>query len=241
MTEVEIPELVGAEHAAWHVVLDLADAHLPRWVLAGGLMVHLHLYEAGATPHRATTDVHCVVDVSVRAARATEEFSRRLQDDLLMRMEPPNTDGVGHRFTRDDGAVVDVLAADFGERSRPHTTIPPARTVEAPGGRGLLAAAEEVHLIHDGRSGIVERPSLVAAIVSKWRAFAEIAVHGGDPDRHLRDAARLLTVADPDAVAVTSAQRKHLKRLLAEIETRPELAGGDGDLVVDTLALLLDS
>ena len=26
MTEVEIPELVGAEHAAWHVVLDLADA-----------------------------------------------------------------------------------------------------------------------------------------------------------------------------------------------------------------------
>ena len=26
MTGVEIPELVGAEHAAWHVVLDLADA-----------------------------------------------------------------------------------------------------------------------------------------------------------------------------------------------------------------------
>ena len=241
MIEVEIPELVGAEHAAWHVVLDLADARLPRWVLAGGLMVHLHLFEAGATPRRATTDVDSVVDVSVRAKRATEEFSRRLQDDLHMRMEPPNTDGVGHRFTRDDGAVVDVLAADFGERSRPHTTIPPARTVEVPGGRGLLADAEEVRVIHDGRSGIVERPSLVAAIVSKCRAFAEIAVHTGDPDRHLRDAARLLTVVDPDAVAVTDAQRKHLKRLLAEIETRPALASGDGDLVIDTLALLLDS
>ena len=241
MIEVEIPELVGAEHAAWQVVLDLANADLPRWVLAGGLMVHLHLHEAGAIPHRATTDVDAVVDVSVRAVRATEEFSRRLHDDLHMRMEPPNTDGVGHRFTRGDGAVIDVLAADFGPRSRPHTTIPPARTVEVPGGRGMLTDAEEVRVIHDGRAGIVERPSLVSGIVGKWRAFAEIADHEGDPDRHLRDAARLLTVVDPDALAVTSAQRKHLKRLLAEIETRPELANGDGDLVIDALGLLLDS
>ena len=43
MIDVEVPELFGAEHAAWHTLLDLADAHLPRWVLAGGLMVHLHL------------------------------------------------------------------------------------------------------------------------------------------------------------------------------------------------------
>lgn len=99
MIEVAVPGRVGAEHAAWHIVLDLADADLPRWVLAGGLMVHLH-----------------------------------------MSLDPPNTDGVGHRFTRDDGAVVDVLAADFGERARPHTTIPPARTVKVPDGRGLLAA-----------------------------------------------------------------------------------------------------
>ena len=39
---------------------------------------------------------------------------------------------------------------------------------------------------------------------------------------------------------VTRGQRRHLVRLLAQIETRPELAG-DGDLVIDTLALLLDS
>lgn len=116
MIDVEVPELFGAEHAAWHTLLDLADAHLPRWVLAGGRMVHLHLYEAGTTPRRATTGVDAVVDVSVRASRATEAFSRRLEDVLHMRMEPPNTDGVGHRFTRDDGAAVDVLAADFGER-----------------------------------------------------------------------------------------------------------------------------
>jgi hypothetical protein len=161
------------------------------------------------------------------------------QDDLHMRMQPPDADNVGHRFIRDDGAIVDVLAADFGERSRPHTTIPPARTVEVPGGRGLLADAQHVRVIHDGRSGVVERPSLIAAIVGKWRAFAEIAVHSGDPDRHLRDAARLLTVLDPDVVAATRGQRKHLRGLLAEMEARPELAGGDGDLVIDTLTLLI--
>lgn len=175
MIEVEIPELFGADKVAWEVMLDLAEADLPRWVLAGGLMVHLHLYEAGVTPHRTTTDVDALVDVSVGAVHATEEFARRLQDDLHMTMEPPDADNVGHRFVRDDGASVDVLAADFGERSRPHATIPPPKTVEVPGGRGLLADTQEVRVIHDGRSGVVERPSLVAAIVAKWRAFAATA------------------------------------------------------------------
>ena len=142
-------------------------------------------------------------------------------------------------FTRDDGAVVDVLAADFGERSRPHTTIPPARTVEVPGGRGLLADTRVVRVIHHGRSGVIECPSLMTAIVVKWRAFAETAVHRGDPDRHLRDAAMLLTVVDPDATATTRRQRKHLRSLLDEMEARPELASGDSDLVIDTLALLV--
>lgn len=80
-----------------------------------------------------------------------------------------------------------VLAADFGERPRPHTTIPPAKTVEVPGGRGLL------------------------------------------------------TVVDPDAVAASRGQRKHLRRLLTEMRARPELTSGDDDLVIDTPALLIDS
>jgi hypothetical protein len=60
------------------------------------------------------------------------------------------------------------------------------------------------------------------------------------PDRHVRDAARLLTVVDPDAVTATRGQRTHLRRLLAEVEARPELADG-ADLVIDTLTLLIDS
>ena len=40
---------------------------------------------------------------------------------------------------------------------------------------------------------------------------------------------------------MTKGERKHLRRLLAEMEARPELASGDGDLVIDTLLLLNDS
>jgi hypothetical protein len=70
----------------------------PRWVLVSGLMVHLHLYEV--TPDRATTDVDALVDVSVRAAHATDQFAHHLQDDLHMRMDSPDAAGVGHRFTK---------------------------------------------------------------------------------------------------------------------------------------------
>lgn len=157
MIEIRLPALSGAERAAWHLVLDLADARLPRWVLVGGLMVHLHLHEAGVTPPRATTDIDAVLDVSVRATRATETFSRRLEKDLHLQMQPPNSHGIGHRFVREDGATVDVLAADFGTRSGPHTTIAPARTVEVPGGRGLLKDAEPIRIHHEHRSAVIEQ------------------------------------------------------------------------------------
>jgi hypothetical protein len=52
-------------------------------------------------------------------------------------------------------------------------------------------------VIHDGRSGVVARPALISAIVGKWRVFAQTVDDRRDPDRHLRDAARLLTVVDP--------------------------------------------
>lgn len=239
MITVVLPPLLGAERAAWHLVIDLAEARLPRWVLAGGLMVHLHLHEAGVTPGRVTTDVDAVVDVGVRSARATEVFAHRLRDELGMRMQEPDAHGIGHRFIRADGTVVDVLAADFGPRSRPHATIPPARTVEVPGGRALLAAAERVRIEHDGRTAIIERPSLIAAIVAKARALTEIPSPSGDPRRHLRDAGTLLSLVDPDTSPLSRTDRRHLKRLLHRIQSDPAASGRDLDLVIDTLRLLV--
>lgn len=240
MREVELPALPAAEAAAWRLVVELAEAGLPRWVLAGGLMVHLHLHEAGVRPVRVTTDVDAIVDVSIRTRRATEEFSRRLRDDLGMRLDGPDADGLGHRFVREaDGAVVDVLAADFGRRSRPHRTLPPARTLEVPGGRRMLDAAEPVRLRHEGRTVTVERPDLSAAVIAKVRAFHEIASTTGDDDRHLIDAAALLSILDPDTAPWRRSDRRHLEQLRQELEARPALAGRDIDVALDTLALIL--
>lgn len=238
---VEIPQLAGAEDVAWNLVIDLANARMPTWVLAGGLMVHLHLYEAGVSPRRATTDVDAIVDVNLQVARAgTAAFASRLVEEFGMHLQvAPGLDaGRGHRFTRDDGATIDVLAPDHWEAARPHHTIPPAETIEVPGGRELLRDRAEVILSYRGRSAVVPRPPLITAIVGKWRAFSEIASQD-DPDRHLRDAADLVAVvADPDVVQPTPRQRRRLRGLLNTLLERPELIAHDPDYVFDTLGLL---
>lgn len=240
---MELPDRVGAEDVAWTLVLDLAEARMPRWVLVGGLMVHLHLYEAGARPRRATTDFDAVVDVNLQVARGgTAVFADRLVEEFGMRLHvaPGIEAGRGHRFTREDGASVDVLAPDHWERARPHHTIPPAETVEVPGGRELLRDSEDVAVTYRGRSAAVPRPALLTAIgVGKWRAFSEIPTQD-DPDRHLRDAADLVAVvSDPDAVRPNPRQRRRLRGLLDALHERPELIGPGPDYVLDTLGLLV--
>lgn len=238
---VNVPDAVGAEDVAWNLVLDLANADMPPWVLAGGLMVHLHLHEAGVSPRRATTDIDAIVDVNLTVARGgTEAFARRLVDDFGMRLQAaPGVDSErGHRFIRDDGAIVDVLAPDHWEKARPHRTIPPAETVEVPGGRELLRDRENVPVTYRGRTGEVPRPDLITAVVGKWRAYSEIPAQT-DCDRHLRDAADLISVVgDPDAVQPTTPQRQRLLALLSVLQEQPQLIAGDRDLVLDTLTLL---
>lgn len=132
---VEIPQLTGAEDVAWTLVVDLANARMPTWVLAGGLMVHLHLYEAGVNPRRATTDIDAIVDVNLQVAGAgPAAFASRLVEEFGMHLQvAPGLDAArGHRFTRADGATIDVLAPDHWETTRPHHTIPPAETIEVP-------------------------------------------------------------------------------------------------------------
>lgn len=85
---------------------------------------------------------------------------------------------------------------------------------------------------------MVPRPTLITAIIGKWRAFSEIAIQD-DPDRHLRDAADLIAVvADPDALRSTPRQRRRLRALLHTLSERPELIAGNPDYVFDTLGLL---
>lgn len=98
-----------------------------------------------------------------------------------------------------------------------------------------------VTVSYGGRSAAVPRPTLMTAIVGKWRAFSEIAVQD-NPDRHLRDAADLVAVvADPDAAQLTPRQRRRLRGLLHALSERPELIAGNPDYVLDTLGLVAAS
>lgn len=239
MSAVAVPEAIGAEDAAWQLLLDLAAADLPRWAVVGGLMVHLHQHEHGAIPRRATTDIDVLVNIEVAAERATERFARILTSQFGMRMEVA-TDQRGHRFVRDDAAAVDVLAPDRYRRAEPPRTIPPARTVTTPGGRYLLSRIEEVTITYRGRTEQLLRPRLLAAIVGKWRAF-EAITNQRDPERHLRDAADMASlIDDPDAMDRDNGERRHLRAMYARLTDRTDLigAGADADHVLDTLNLL---
>lgn len=237
---LNLPPSGGAEHAAWHLLMDLASHDMPRWALVGGLMVQVHLHHAGLEPRRATTDVDILIDVQI-IANATQRAARTLRDQLgLDPQGRPSIDGgqVLHRVVRAaDKAAVDLLAPDHFRG--PHLTIPPARTIETPGGRYLLNHVEDMTITYDSRSAQVLLPSIGSAIVGKWRAYSEIATQVA-PDRHLQDAADLLEAIDPDSWNPNTRERGHLRRLQATFKAQPQIAR-DADLVLDTLSVLLHS
>lgn len=240
---VDIPPAFGDEDRAWRTVLELAAADLPRWTLAGGLMVQVHLHAAGAQPLRATTDVDAIVDLQVSTGRPLERFATILTAELGMRVEASGDGKRGHRFIRGDGAQVDVLAPDRTGPRASLKTIPPLTTVAAPGGRALLRDAVPVQLVYDGQAGVVLCPPPLSAVIAKWRAFAEILVQD-DPDRHLRDAVALLVIADATRFEPTKKDRTRLVALRDELESRAAgggLAVDRGQLVeaLSGLALLL--
>lgn len=89
-------------------------------------------------------------------------------------------------------------------------TTPPGRTIEVPGGTQALDRTELVTIIHEGRQGILPRPTLLAAVVGKAAATTLPL-----PERHYRDLAMLLClVEDPFALAeeLTPGDRRRLRK-----------------------------
>lgn len=112
--------------------------------------------------------------------------------------------------------MIDVLAPEgLGERAD-LTTSPPGRTIEVPGGTQALNRTEHVRVMHEGRSGTIPRPTLLAAIVGKSAATAL-----PNAERHYRDLALLCAlVEDPFAMAeqMTSKDRHRLRLADALLE-----------------------
>jgi len=159
-------------------------------------MVELHAAELGQAPLRVSADADALAN-----ARARPNAVRGLAQILVkhgFEMQEPSYMGLGHKFVR--GLLeVDVLAPEgLGTTSEAaRTTIPPAHTVEVPGGTQALHRSERVAIEVGDVRGSVPRPNLLGAILLKVRA---VDVDDA-PENQRSDLALLLSlVPDPDAL-----------------------------------------
>jgi predicted nucleotidyltransferase len=161
---IHIPSLGDPWDAIWETLIELQERQPDGWTLIGAQMVALHGMERDRTPPRRSHDADVLANV-----RAMQDATRRLSQVLVdqgFEMDPPNLDWLSHRF-RSDRATIDLLAPDgVGERAD-LGTIPPAHTLEVPGGTQALGRSELVDVTLGTRVGLVPRPNLLGAIVLK--------------------------------------------------------------------------
>ncbi len=156
-------------------------------------MVLLHALEHGQVPPQISQDGDIVADV-----RTDQTALRSLVAALVgygFALEAITPDGRAHRYVREAGhrpVTVDVLAPEgLGPRTD-LTTTPPGRTIEVPAGTQALDRTELVEVRHQGRVGLLPRPSLLGAIVIKGRA----CTLPGEKSRHERDLALICSLVD---------------------------------------------
>jgi hypothetical protein len=227
---VELRRLTPAAEEGWVTLFDLARETTKEWVLVGGQMMLAPAVEHGAERIRPTEDIDIVVNLRVRPD-GTEWFSRWLVGREFV-LEGVNVDEIGHRFVRPTSSgqgrvIVDVLApAGVGERAR-LTTVPPARTVQAPGTLQAFERSRLMDVLISGfsddneRIGQVRCPDLLGALIAK-AAATTIAVRA-NPDRDWQDLALLLSVlADPIATMSRLNRRdlQHLGRVRPLLDPR---------------------
>lgn len=215
MIEIDLSDQPPQTADLWDEVGALADALPAGWVLVGGLMVQLHLIQAGGPEIRVTTDIDVLGQA--RPPAALRALADTLVRDLSFDLGEPDADGYSHRFTRGP-LVVDILAPDGlrGGAALQGGT----RTVGIPGGSQAIARAEIVSIRTASRSFTLLRPSLLGAILLKARA---LLVHR-DPDAQLQDLLSLLAVLpDPAAAAreLKGRERTWLRRVQEPVATPP--------------------
>ena len=226
---VELRQLTPAAEEGWATLFALADETTKEWMLVGGQMVFVLAVEHGAERIRPTEDIDVVVNLRVRPG-GTEWLSRWLEKRDFV-LEGVNTDQIGHRFVCPTGSgrgkvIFDVLApSGVGARAW-LTTVPPARTVQAPGSLQAFERSRSVEVLisdftdHNERTGTVRCPDLFGALIAK--AAATVIPIRENPERDWQDAALLLSVlADPLGATARLNRRdhQHLDRLRPLLDT----------------------
>ncbi|MBI2755376.1 MAG: hypothetical protein HYX52_01575 [Chloroflexi bacterium] len=190
MKPIQLLARDAQELALWRAADEIANAFpVGSWTLIGAQMVFLLAYEHGLVVGRTSGDVDMLVNI--RALTGATQAAAGMLERLGYELDEPTPDGRGHRFRRAD-AVVDVLAPDGVGSRASLITVPPARTVNVPGGSQALARSRQVGVELEGKRHTLPCPSLLGAILLKARAV-EV---GEDADKHRRDLALLLSALE---------------------------------------------
>lgn len=217
---VVLHTLTPAAADGWHVLFDLADSDSQNWILVGGQMVYLLAIEGGVEPTRVTDDIDVLVNVRARPG-ATEWLAEWLIAHDF-ELQTVSADSIGHRFAKPAaggvGTVIfDILAPEGIGQKASTATIPPARTVEAPGGTQALRRSSLIGVTvsedngRPARTGLVRRPNVLGGLVAKAAATA-LAVRS-NPERDWEDAALLLCLIRDPLAALEECSGKDVKRL----------------------------
>src|SRR5438876_5901395 len=117
---------------------------------------------------RGQSELRCGRPGRCAGPHGTRRVSRALEG-MRFALDPPTALGLGHVF-RKGGVEIDVLAPDGLHTKARRITVPPAHTVQVPGGTQALRRTELVSVRLGRRRGTLPRPNLLGAILVKTRA-----------------------------------------------------------------------
>ena len=168
-----------------------------QWCLIGGLMVEILLISRGASMLRPTDDGDIVGDV-VADRSVLRKLGRGLIDMGFEELPAGRAGDIGVRFREpSSGAFIDILAPESSLRLR--RVVPTQndkRALEAPGADVAIETATEVSVTYALNEPplTIRVPSVLGAIYAKATAW-HVIKNARDSQKHLQDAAALLTVA----------------------------------------------
>jgi len=213
---IAIPTHGDPWDAVWETLIRLMQLQPTGWTLIGAQMVALHGLEHDKEPPRRSIDLDVLANVRA-IQNATRRLARLLEQEGF-KMDPPNLDGVSHRF-RSQRVSVDLLAPDGLGDNADLGTIPPAHTLQVPGGTQALYRTEVIEVSIGALHGAVPRPSLLGAVVLKARAVDVDDV----PDNQREDLVFLLSLlANPRSLVkqITRGDRRALRARSELLDSR---------------------
>jgi hypothetical protein len=174
-------------------------------------MVLLHALEHSAELPRVSTDLDVLINARV-VTTTVREFVKAVEA-MGFELEGISPEGIAHRYVR-QGVSIDVLAPEGLGQKTDLTTTPPGRTLQVPGGTQALQRTELLPVQTTTRKGVIPRPSLLGAIVTKAQA---VAVDDA-PDAQRLDLAVLLSLVEDPVTLSKEMTRKDRKRVRARVE-----------------------